>query len=197
MAIEFNRKAYTNPKPAFWRGETGLVLPGGFKLLQAFPLKFVIPRGTLCKVNYPGLTAEIVKVAKVIAGGTISEPRVVKGTLFQVGDVVFKEGGTTNKTVTEIDRSNADYDILKLDTGISGLAADDIILESDGQATPAVKYVPNAVVESTKEIGTSADETISAAGRANVLEGMVYPVPESFKTGLTLKNNPNILFIYQ
>jgi hypothetical protein len=104
MAIEFAKTAYTNPKPAFWRGETELVLPGGFKLLQTFPVKAVIPRGTLCQVNYPGLTAAIVKVAKVVAGGTTTTPRVVKGTMFQVGDIVMKEGETTGKTVTAVER---------------------------------------------------------------------------------------------
>ncbi|MDR1455304.1 MAG: hypothetical protein LBJ01_06610 [Tannerella sp.] len=188
---------YSNPKPAFWRGETNLVLPGGFKLLQTFPLKFVIPRGTLCQVNYPDLTAGIVKVAKVIAGGSISAPRVVKGTLFQVGDVVFKEGGTTAKTVTAVDRKNSDYDVLTLDSGISGLTADDIILEAESMSSVTSKYTPNAVVESTKEVGMETDETISATGRATVLEGMAYPVPASFKTGLFLTDNPNILFIYQ
>jgi hypothetical protein len=197
MGIVFKTEDYTNPKPAFWRGETALVLPGGFKLLQSFPVKFVIPRGTLCQVNYPGLTAAIVKVAKVVAGGTTAAPRVVKGTLFQAGDVVMKEGETTGRTVTAVDRSNSDYDVVTLNSALTGLAADDILLEADGVSGSSPKYSANAVVESTKVIERDADETISAAGRATVLEGMTYPVPASFKTGLTLKDNPNILFIYQ
>jgi hypothetical protein len=198
MAIDFKKTAYANPKPAFWRGETDLVLPGGFKLLQSFPVGFVIPRGTLCQVNYPDLTAVIVKVAKVVAGGTTTAPRVVKGTLFQVGDVVLTDGGSTGKAITAVDRTNGDYDVLTFGSAMTGLAAGDFLLEADAVSSSAVQmYAANAVVESTKEISRAADETISAAGRATILEGMVYPVPDSFKTGLTLKNNPNLLFIYQ
>jgi hypothetical protein len=173
------------------------VLPGGFKLLQTFPVNAVIPRGTLCQVNYPDLTAAIVKVAKVVAGGTTTAPRVVKGTLFQVGDIVMKEGETTGKTVTAVDRSNSDYDVITFDSALTGLTANDILLEATDTSSSAQKYFANAVVESTKVIEKGVDETVSAAGKATVLEGMTYPVPASFKTGLTLKNNPNILFIYQ
>jgi hypothetical protein len=42
----------------------------------------------------------LARVANVIAGGTTTAPRVVKGTMFQIGDVVMKEGETTGKTVT-------------------------------------------------------------------------------------------------
>jgi hypothetical protein len=196
MAIEFNKTAYTNPRPVFWRGET-MVLPGGFKLLQAFPAKFVIPRGTLCQVNYPDLTAAIVKVARVIAGGTTASPRVVKGTMFQVGDLIMKEGETTGKTVTAIDRKNADYDVITFNSALTGLTADDILLEATDTTGSAQKYAPNAAVESTKVTGENADETVSACDHVRILEGMVYPVPASFKAGLALKDNPTITFIYQ
>jgi hypothetical protein len=158
----------------------------------------VIPRGTFCQVNYPGLTAAIVKLAKVVTGGSTSAPRVTKNTLFQAGDIVMKLDGTAGVTVTAIDRSNADYDVLTLSAAISGLAADDFIVEADAVGSSAAqKYEANAVVESTKEIKRATDETVSACDHVRVLEGVVYPVPQSFKVGLALKNNPTITFIYQ
>jgi hypothetical protein len=196
MAITFEKTAYTNPRPVFWRGET-MVLPGGFKLLQTFLAGFVIPQGTLCQVNYPDLTAAIIKVARVIAGGTTTSPRVVKGTMFQVGDIIMKESETTGKTVTAIDRKNADYDVITFNSALTGLTADDVLLEATNTTGSAQKYAPNAVVESTKKIGKDADETISACDHVRILEGMAYPVPASFKSGLALKNNPTITFIYQ
>jgi hypothetical protein len=196
MAIEFKKTAYTNPKPVFWRGET-MVLPGGFKLLQSFPFGFVIPRGTLCQVNYPELTAAVVKVAKVVAGGTTTAPRVVKGTMFQIGDIIMKEGESTGKTITAVDRSNNDYDVITFNSALTGLTADDILLEATAVSSSAQKYAPNAAVESTKEIGKDTDVTISACDHVRILEGMVYPVPASFKAGLALKDNPTITFIYQ
>jgi hypothetical protein len=121
---------------------------------------------------------------------------VVKGTLFQVGDIVMKEGETTGKTVNAVDRTNSEYDVITLNSALTGLAADDILVEATATTGSEQKYSPNAVVESTKEV-KGTDETVSATGKAVVLEGMVYPVPASFKTGLCLKDNPNILFIYQ
>jgi hypothetical protein len=174
-----------------------MVLPGGFKLLQAFPVKFVIPKGTLCQVNYPDLTAAIIKVAKVIAGGTTTAPRAVKGTMFQVGDIIMKEGETTGKTVTAIDRKNSDYDVITFNSALTGLTVDDILLEATDTTGSAQKYAPNAAVESTKEIDKDSDETVSACDHVRILEGMVYPVPASFKSGLALKNNPTVTFIYQ
>jgi hypothetical protein len=196
MAIVFEKTAYTNPKPVFWRGET-MVLPGGFKLLQAFPVKFVIPKGTLCQVNYPDLTAAIIKVAKVIAGGTTTAPRVVKGTMFQVGDIIMKEGETTGKTVTAIDRKNSDYDVITFNSALTGLTVADILLEATDTTGAEQKYAPNAAVESTKEIDKDSDVTVSACDHVRILEGMVYPVPASFRSGLALKDNPTVTFIYQ
>ena len=192
----FGTKVYVNPKPVFWQGET-IVFPGGFKLLQTFPAKFVIPRGTLCQVNFPGLTAGIVKVAKVVAGGTATAPRVVKGTMFVAGDIIMKEGETTGKTVTAVDRTNGDYDVITFDSALTGLAADDILLEATATTGSAQKYAPNAVVESTKEIGTNGDDTVSACDHVRVLQEMVYPVPASFREGLALKGNPTVTFISQ
>jgi hypothetical protein len=85
--------------------------------------------------------------------------------------------------------------VITFDSAVTGLTANDILLEATATSSSVQKYFANAVVESTKVIEKGVDETISAAGRANVLEGMTYPIPASFKTGLTLKNNPNILFI--
>jgi hypothetical protein len=193
MAVNFERVAYTQNKPAFWRGESQ-VLPGGFKLNATFPVKTVIPRGTLVKVNYPGLTADILKVAKVIAGGTTTIPRVEKGTLLQAGDSVYKDGDSTGKTISAIDRSNSDYDVITLNSALTGLVAGNILLAGDGTA-PA--FEPNAVVESDKVIGTNTDETISACDNVRVLEAMVPAVPSAVKTGLFLKGNPTVRFIYQ
>ncbi|MDR1221547.1 MAG: hypothetical protein LBL07_01535 [Tannerella sp.] len=183
MAIEFNKTAYTNPKPAFYTEVEPL--PGGFKLLQTFPRKFVIPWGTLCQVNYPDLTAAIVKVARVIAGGTTASPRVVKGTMFQVGDLIMKEGEATGKTVTAIDRKNADCDVITFNSALTGLTADDILLEATDTTGSAQKYAPNAAVESTKVTGENAfDATNNPEG--GVRTAIDYKMPAQNKATATI-----------
>ena len=112
MGVKFEGKSYAGNMPVFWRGEAK-ILPGGYKLLQTFPKGTVIPKGTPLHIVIGTLTAAVSKYAKVVSGGTTTKPRVPKGTLFQINDIVMKEGETTGVTVSSIDTSNADYDVLK------------------------------------------------------------------------------------
>ena len=145
MGVKFEGKSYAGNMPVFWRGEAK-ILPGGYKLLQTFPKGTVIPKGTPLHIVIGTLTAAVSKYAKVVSGGTTTKPRVPKGTLFQINDIVMKEGETTGVTVSSIDTSNADYDVLTLSSAISGLAADDVLIEATATSSSAAKYEPNAVV---------------------------------------------------
>lgn len=130
MPIEFKRTTYKGHTPEIWRGECKM-LPAGFKPKNTISTGTVLNRGTLVEVFFDTLEAAVVKVAKVLNGGTTSKPRIEKGHLFAVGDVVMKVG-KTDKTVTvsSIDTSNADYDVLNLSAAITGLAKDDVLAES-------------------------------------------------------------------
>ena len=206
MAINFARTSYEGRTPAIWRGECK-VLPAGFKPKQTLAKGTVVHRATPLFVDFDNLEAAIVKVVKVVAGGTTSKPRVAKGHYFAVNDVVMKVGKTdVSPTITAIDTSNADYDVITLSAAITGLAADDVLAEAtayvaqggSGGATPAaLKYIPNAVVAADLEVKDKLD-TIDAAYEALVLKNVVsYPVLEDWLTGFCLKNNPSIKFIKQ
>lgn len=206
MAINFARTSYEGRTPAIWRGECK-VLPAGFKPKQTLAKGTVVHRATPLFVDFDNLEAAIVKVVKVVAGGTTSKPRVAKGHYFAVNDVVMKVGKTdASPTISAIDTSNADYDILTLSAAITGLAADDVLAEAtayvapegSGEATPAaLKYIPNAVVAADLEVKDKLD-TLDAAYEALVLKNVVsYPVLEDWLTGFCLKNNPSIKFIKQ
>ena len=206
MAINFARTSYEGRTPAIWRGECK-VLPAGFKPKQTLAKGTVVHRATPLFVDFDNLEAAIVKVVKVVTGGTTTKPRVAKGHYFAVNDVVMKVGKTdVSPTISAIDTSNADYDIITLSAAITGLTADDVLAEAtayvapegSGEATPAaLKYIPNAVVAADLEVKDKLD-TLDAAYEALVLKNDVsYPVLEDWLTGFCLKNNPSIKFIKQ
>lgn len=197
MGVKFEGKSYAGNMPVFWRGEAK-ILPGGYKLLQTFPKGTVIPKGTPLHIVIGTLTAAVSKYAKVVSGGTATRPRVPKGTLFQINDIVMKEGETTGVTVSSIDTSNADYDVLALSSAISGLAADDVLIEATDTSSPVAKYEPNAVVgEDTEPLSGGDQYTVSAAYDAVVLLGYTVQLPASWMQGICMKNNPNIIYVKQ
>lgn len=197
MGVKFEGKSYAGNMPVFWRGEAK-ILPGGYKLLQTFPKGTVIPKGTPLHIVIGTLTAAVSKYAKVVSGGTATKPRVPKGTLFQINDIVMKEGETTGVTVSSIDTSNADYDVLTLSSAISGLEADDVLIEATATSSSAAKYEPNAVVgEDTEPLAGSDQDTVSAAYDAVVLLGYTVQLPASWMQGICMKNNPNIIYVKQ
>lgn len=197
MAIEFKKQAFSGKTPVIWRGECK-ILPGGFKPKQTFPVGTVLRRGLPIQVDFDEMSAGVVKIAKVLDGGTTTDARVSKGHLFAVGDKVQKLGTTTSTTVSKIDTTNADYDVITFATAISGLVAGDSIQESDGQSSAKPLYTPNMVVGADLEFKGTGIPTIDAAYEAVVLYNNVdYPIPADWLQGVTLKSNPNILFIKQ
>ena len=130
MAIEFKKTSVKGHTPEIWRGECKM-LPGGFKPKNTIANGTVLHRGVLVEVNFDEMSAAVIKLAKVLAGGTTSKVRVAKGHLFAVGDVVAKVGKTDKSvSISTIDTSNADYDVLNLSAAITGLTTDDVLIES-------------------------------------------------------------------
>lgn len=197
MAIEFKKQAFSGKTPVIWRGECK-ILPGGFKPKQTFPVGTVLRRGIPIQVDFEEMSAGVVKIAKVLDGGTTTDARVGKGHLFAVGDKVQKLGTATSTTVSKIDTSNADYDVITFAAAITGLAAGDSIQESDGQSSAKPLYTPNMVIGADLEFKGTGIPTIDAAYDAVVLYNNVnYPIPADWLQGVALKSNPNILFIKQ
>lgn len=200
MAIEFKKTTISGRVPEIWRGECK-ILPAGFKPVQTFATGTVLHRGTLLYVDYSTMSAAVVKIATVLSGGTTKTVRVAKGNLFAVGDVITKYGdGASTPSISAIDTTNTDYDVLTLSAGITGLITDDVIVESQAvtSGTATAKYEPNAVVGAVKEFNGKGIPTIDAAYEAVVLyPSLSFPIPSDWLNGFCLKSNPNILFIKQ
>lgn len=127
--ITFASQSYTKHPNPFWRQERR-ILPAGFKPVQEFPVGTKIYRGAWIAV-LAGLTCAVVKMAKVLAGGTTTKPRVAKDGYFQVGDTVMDlSNDSKTTTIKSIDTSNPDYDVLTLNAAISTLAEGHFIQEA-------------------------------------------------------------------
>ena len=200
MAIKFNQPTrYEGSIPAFWRGDAK-VAPAGYKILQTFPKGTLIRRGTLLSIVFGTLEANVVKRAQVIAGGTTIAPFVTKHHYFQVGDIVMNVNGTTGVTITAINTSDDEHDVLTFDVDLTtGASPGEHIVEATAAgASAAVKFIPNMVAgETTRPLDGDDHDTVSAVYDAVVLLGYVATVPDAWLTGVALKNNPNIIFLKQ
>lgn len=200
MAIEFKRTTINGHTPEIWRGECKM-LPGGFTPKNTIATGTVLHRGVPVEVNFEEMSAAVVKVATVLNGGTTTKPRIAKGHLFAVGDVITKNGdGSKTPTITAIETDNTEYDTLTLSAAYTGLAADDVIVESEAveSGTATAKYTPNMVVGAEKEFNGKGLPTIDAAYEAVVLyPSLDFPLLSDWLNGCCLKSNPNILFIKQ
>lgn len=205
MAIEFKQTHYAGHTPEFWRGEAK-ILPGGFKPKTDLPIGTVVRKATPVYVDFDNGTAAIVKTAQVLSGSTTTKVRVPKGHYFAVGDRVAKNGdGAASPTISSIDKTNSDYDVLNLSAGITGVTEGDIIVESTEKTeTTAAKalYVPNFVVGAEKVIDGKGLPTLDIAYDVIILvPSLATPVlsdwlQEGGKYGC-LKNNHNIIYIKQ
>lgn len=203
MAIEFQTKNFAGRFPEIWKGDCK-VLPGGFKPVGNYPTGTVIRRAAPLYVDFDTMSAAVCKTGVVVNGGTTSAPRVMKGHYFAAGDTVAVNGGTEKVTVKAVDSSNTGYDVLTFDKALTGVKADDILIETDDAvlaegAKAASKHVPNAIVSADKEFKGHGIDTFDAGYSALVLIPAIAATPmlPEWLSGMCLKAQPNILYIKQ
>ena len=172
MAIEFKKTSYAGNLDAFWRTEVRM-LPGGFNCSQSIPVGDVIPRGALVCADFDTMTATIVKVGRVVDGGTTTKPRVTKNNHFYAGDTVMKIGKKDAAvTVKSVDRSNPDYDVVEFSAALATLAKGDYLIEAVKDTGDSATTYSQAH-EAVKDTGDSAT-TYSQAHEANTILGADY-----------------------
>lgn len=203
MAIEFKKTSYAGNLDAFWRTEVRM-LPGGFNCSQSIPVGDVIPRGALVCANFDTMTATIVKVGRVVDGGTTTKPRVTKNNHFYAGDTVMKIGKKDAAvTVKSVDRSNPDYDVVEFSAALATLAKGDYLIEAvkdtgDSATTYSQAHEANTILGAdytSRKVGMT---TLDVAYSAVALKDVCPQFPADWLDGgAFLKTNHNILFIKQ
>lgn len=203
MAIEFKKTTYAGSLDAFWRTEVRM-LPGGFDCSQSIPVGDVIPRGALVCADFDTMTATIVKVGRVVDGGTTTKPRVTKNNHFYAGDTVMKIGKKDAAvTVKSVDRSNPDYDVVEFSAALATLAKGDYLVEAvkdtgDSATTYSQAHEANTILGAdytSRKVGMT---TLDVAYSAVALKDVCPQFPADWLDGgAFLKTNHNILFIKQ
>lgn len=203
MAIEFKKTSYAGNLDAFWRTEVRM-LPGGFNCSQSIPVGDVIPRGALVCADFDTMTATIVKVGRVIDGGTTTKPRVTKNNHFYTGDTVMKIGKKDAAvTVKSVDRSNPDYDVVEFSAALATLAMGDYLVEAvkdtgDSATTYSQAHEANTILGADYTSRAVGMTTLDVAYSAVALKDVCPQFPADWLDGgAFLKTNHNILFIKQ
>lgn len=201
MAIEFKKTSYAGNLDAFWRTEVRM-LPGGFNCSQSIPVGDVIPRGALVCADFDTMTATIVKVGRVIDGGTTTKPRVTKNNHFYAGDTVMKIGKKDAAvTVKSVDRSNPDYDVVEFSADLATLAKGDYLVEAvkdDSATTYSQAHEANTILGADYTSRAVGMTTLDVAYSAVALKDVCPQFPADWLDGgAFLKTNHNILFIKQ
>lgn len=203
MAIEFKKTSYAGNLDAFWRTEVRM-LPGGFNCSQSIPVGDVIPRGALVCADFDTMTATIVKVGRVVDGGTTTKPRVTKNNHFYAGDTVMKIGKKDAAvTVKSVDRSNPDYDVVEFSAALATLAKDDYLVEAVkdtgvSATTYSQAHEANTILGADYTSRAVGMTTLDVAYSAVALKDVCPQFPADWLDGgAFLKTNHNILFIKQ
>ena len=203
MAIEFKKTSYAGNLDAFWRTEIRM-LPGGFNCSQSIPVGDVIPRGALVCADFDTMTATIVKVGRVVDGGTTTKPRVTKNNHFYAGDTVMKIGKKDAAvTVKSVDRSNPDYDVVEFSAALATLAKGDYLVEAvedtgDSATTYSQAHEANTILGADYTSRAVGMTTLDVAYSAVALKDVCPQFPADWLDGgAFLKTNHNILFIKQ
>lgn len=203
MAIEFKKTTYAGSLDAFWRTEVRM-LPGGFDCSQSIPVGDVIPRGALVCADFDTMTATIVKVGRVVDGGTTTKPRVTKNNHFYAGDTVMKIGKKDAAvTVKSVDRSNPDYDVVEFSAALATLAKGDYLVEAvkdtgDSATTYSQAHEANTILGADYTSRAVGMSTLDVAYSAVALKDVCPQFPADWLDGgAFLKTNHNILFIKQ
>ncbi len=203
MAIEFKKTSYAGNLDAFWRTEVRM-LPGGFNCSQSIPVGDVISRGALVCADFDTMTATIVKVGRVVDGGTTTKPRVTKNNHFYAGDTVMKIGKKDAAvTVKSVDRSNPDYDVVEFSAALATLAKGDYLVEAvkdtdDSATTYSQAHEANTILGADYTSRAVGMTTLDVAYSAVALKDVCPQFPVDWLDGgAFLKTNHNILFIKQ
>lgn len=198
-------KKWGGVRKAYEGHEAPWMLTGGFKFpsLNVLPASGnVLPAFSPVKVDEQARTIEPLYIFKVKAVDTdektVAVYKGVEGTRAKVGMAlillgsVLTQAATNATTVTAIDSSAEDYDVLTLaDAPITSTtpwwAADDILAEADSTSSKKVKVVPNALTP----YDTCVDEDAYAldgdavwGAPSPILERRIMPLPAVIKAAL-------------
>jgi hypothetical protein len=160
---------------------------GGFSLdMTGLAAGVIIPAGSVVSANESTRKAKIVKTATMqdVAANNATTYKVNKNHIIAVGDYIARSVGGTAYAVTDVDTSNADYDVLTVGTtlGVALVAGDAIFVSTATGATAAAHPAVSGLLYEDEEAQT--DNPLSAVIRGTVYERRVPGAIATMKASL-------------
>lgn len=180
--LSTSKTSATNNK-VIWQNVNELA-QGGFTLDDsAFAAGAVVLAGTPIGFDESTRIAKVAKLAVASAAATNTDVtyQVKKGHNVKVGSSI-KSGASAAKAVTEIDTTNANYDVIKVGTtlGVAVAIGDAIFIDDSGYS--GVKGLLYADVEIDSNGIASAAVLISGT----VYDRRISPIPSTIKAKMPL-----------
>jgi len=188
MGIGLTRTLTTSDVPVFQGdGRDVQTVQGGFLLdTTGLPKGGIVKAGSVMNYNESTRVAKVLPAIKVVedAGGSATQYKVDKGSLFQVGDPVFYASGGKAYAITSIDVSgNSGYDTITVGTSIGAVPAGGTIFKSSGTGDTAGAFstAPNGLLWADAKVDTG--ESVTVVIRATVYARRV-PYSDAIATAL-------------
>ena len=176
-----------------WQGREVETAQGGF-ILDATGLTTgdTVKAGTPVGFDESTRKAVIIKTATLQADATNTATayQVLKGHLFIVGDKIGATKGSKSYAITAIDKTNAAYDVLTVETTLgAALTAGTALFQTSATGATAADFivVPKGLTYDTFDV--EANISLSVVIRGTVYHRRVPKAPSDLKAAL-----PNIIF---
>jgi hypothetical protein len=126
-------------------------------------------------------------VAQAAANSTATAYQVNKGHAFKVGDFIGLGTGGKAVTITAIDKTNADYDVITVDATIGSAVTVGQAFSAAAAAASnnsVLPYTQYAAINNDVELKTGDNHLVGAWKRATIKINVAPAVPTSIKTSL-------------
>lgn len=169
------------------------VAQGGFILDSSnVPAGKTIPAGSVLNFDESTRVAKVLKTATVhaTAASNATEYQVKKNHIFAVGDHVGKAVGGAAYTITAIDTTNANYDVVTVGTTLGAAAEFDVLIQSSaaGASAAALPLTPKGLLRSSLDIVAGFSHEVGAVIRGSVYARRIPGANANIKTLLPLIN---------
>ncbi len=169
-----------------WQGKNLENAQGGFTLEDEYSAGETIPAGTPIGFNESTRKAKVAKIAVLHSSATSSEKdyKVLKGHVLEL-NMKLKFGSATPKTVTKIDRTNADYDLITLNDTLGVEIPTGGVLFVDDEGFSTMK----GLLYESVTIGANKQANIAVTIRGTVYARRIPPISPELRAKM-----PNIIF---
>lgn len=178
-------------KQELWNELSIYRMAGGFKLDTAnLPSTLeILPKGCLLNINFTTRVAKLVKTVKIYetSGATDTSYKVYKGHALKGDEVIAKVESDKAYTIQGINTSNADYDVVTVNTTLGTLTAGDILFEAAAETADSSAQKAQANFINYHDVKLEGTPAVNAIGRAFEIKEarLPYYVHALNKTSLT------------